>query len=183
MLERIIETLPYDEVIVWDNSEREDLKVFGRYAVMREASNEVCYLQDDDCIFRDHDSLLAAYEDGVPTFVYAHHPEEGGFGDLPLTHGGGLVPRTEAFKAIDRYLEHYPEDQWFYYEADFIVGVLYETFRHVNLPYEINYAVAQSDERMCNQPWQDDMKLEITNRARAIRDGMPLPDLTYVGAA
>ena len=34
MLERIIETLPYDEVIVWDNSQRQDFKIYGRFMAM-----------------------------------------------------------------------------------------------------------------------------------------------------
>lgn len=182
MIERIIETLPYGEVIVWDNSEREDFKIYGRFMAMKEASNEVCYSQDDDCLFRDHDALMAAYEDGVPTYVYGHFPEEGGYGDLPLPCGGALIPRSVAFAAFDRYFEHYSHDQWLNYEADFVVGPLYPKFRQVKLPFEINMDIAQADERLCNQPWQEDLKLNMTNRARAIRDGMPLPSLELVGA-
>jgi hypothetical protein len=170
MIARIIETLPYDEVIVWDNSKREDLKIYGRFAAMREASNEVCYTQDDDCLFRHHADLLAEYEDGVPTYVYGHYPEEGGYGDLPLPCGGALVPRSVAFAAFDRYFEHWPEDEALHYEADFVVGPLYPTFKQVHLPFEIEMPVAQHASRLCNQPWQADLKLELTNRARAIRD-------------
>ena len=171
MLERIIETLPYDEVIVWDNSQRQDFKVYGRFMAMAEAKHDVCYTQDDDCLFRHHRELMAAYEEGVPTYVYAHYPAEGGFGDLPLAGGGALVPKSVAFSAFDRYFEHYSLDEALMYEADFVVGPLYPTFKHVHLPFEINYEVAQGAERLCNQPWQAEQKLEYTNRARAIRDG------------
>lgn len=170
MIDRIIETLPYNEVIVWDNSKRDDLKIYGRFAAMKEASNRVCYTQDDDCLFRDHDMLLAAYEPDVPTYVYGHYPEEGGYGDLPLPCGGALVPRDVAFAAFDRYLAQYPMDEAFLYEADFVVGPLYPTFKQVRLPFEIVMEVAQAPERLCNQPWQRDLKLELTERARAIRD-------------
>jgi hypothetical protein len=170
MIERILETLPYPEIIVWDNSEREDLKIYGRFAAMKEASNRVCYTQDDDCLFRHHDELLAAYQDGIPTYVYGHFPEEGGFGDLPLPCGGALIPKDVAFAAFDRYLERWPMDEAFCYEADFIVGPLYERFEQVRLPFEIVMDVAQHESRLCNQPFQAAMKLEMTNRARAIRD-------------
>lgn len=170
MIERIIATLPYPQVIVWDNSKRQDLKIYGRFAAMREASNEVCYTQDDDCLFTHHEELLSAYEPGVPTYVYGHYPEEGGYGDLPLPCGGALIPRSVAFAAFDRYLAHWPEDEAMHYEADFIVGPLYPTFKQVRLPFEIVMSVAQHGSRLCNQPWQRDLKFEMTQRARAIRD-------------
>jgi hypothetical protein len=174
MLARIIETLPYDEVIVWDNSQREDFKIYGRFMAMREAKHEVCYTQDDDCLFREHYALMAEYEEGVPTYVYGHYPEEGGFGDLPLPCGGALIPKSVAFAAFDRYLEQWAMDDGFKYEADFIVGPLYPTFKQVHLPFEIDYGIAQAPERLCNQPWQAGQKLKYTNRARDIRDGMVL---------
>ena len=172
MIERIIATLPYEEVIVWDNSKMGDYKIYGRFKAMELASNEVCYTQDDDCLFRYHDELMAEYEDGVPTYVYGHYPEEGGFGDLPLPCGGALVPKSVAFAAFERYLSVWPEDEAFYYEADFVVGPLYPTFKQVHLPFEINYSVAQHESRLCNQPWQAATKLELTTRARSIRDAV-----------
>jgi hypothetical protein len=56
------------------------------------------------------------------------------------------------------------------YEADFAVGVLYPSFTHVHLPFDINLEVAQHGSRLVNQPWQRDLKLKITRRARGIRD-------------
>lgn len=40
------------ELVVWDNSslDRRDLKVYGRYAAIAEASHELIYVQDDDCV-------------------------------------------------------------------------------------------------------------------------------------
>jgi hypothetical protein len=170
MIERIIATLPYPNVIVWDNSRREDLKIYGRFAAMKEAQTEVCYTQDDDCLFTRHDELLAAYEPGVPTYVYGHYPEEGGYGDLPLPCGGALIPKSVAFAAFDRYLALHSFDEAFCYEADFVVGPLYPTFKQVRLPFEIVMPVAQHPSRLCNQEWQADLKWELTERARAIRD-------------
>jgi hypothetical protein len=72
--------------------------------------------------------------------------------------------------SLDRYLEHWPLDDGFLYEADFIAGVLYEDFRHLHLPFEINMEIAQHSSRLVNQPWQRDLKLKITNQARQVRD-------------
>jgi hypothetical protein len=158
-------------VIVWDNT-REELGVYGRFAAMREAKTRVCYTQDDDTLFTHHDELLAAYEDGVPTYVYGHYPEEGGFGDMPIPCGGALVPKDVAFAAIDRYLAVYPDDQAFRYYCDFAAGILYPEFKHVRLPFHIELSVAQLPDRICNQPESAGWKQLVADRARALRDGL-----------
>jgi hypothetical protein len=53
---------------------------------------------------------------------------------------------------------------------DFVVGALYRNWRHIHETFHIDLAIAQAPERLCNQPWQKALKLEITQRARAIRD-------------
>jgi len=169
-LEPIISTLPYDEVIVWNARERqENPGTFGRYELMREAKHDVVYIQDDDCVFRHHDRLMGAYNPGTITAVYGHGETPDGYDDMALIHGGALVDRDASLAAFDRYRERWPMDEGFYREADMIHGTLVP-FRHVHLPYEIRMEVAQRPSRMCNQPWQRDMKLEITNRARQVRD-------------
>jgi len=42
----------------------------------------------------------------------------------------------------------------------------------MRLPFEIDYAIAQAPERLCNQDFQRDLKYRITQRARWIRDGL-----------
>lgn len=49
-LRPILETLIFPHVIVWDNSERENLRTYGRYAAIAEATTPVVYVQDDDTI-------------------------------------------------------------------------------------------------------------------------------------
>ena len=34
----IVESLPFDDVVVWDNSIRNDLGIYGRYAAIAEAN-------------------------------------------------------------------------------------------------------------------------------------------------
>ena len=60
-LDEILATLPYGPPVIWDNSERPyDAGVFGRYAALSEVETPVVFVQDDDCLVRCHDVLLAA---------------------------------------------------------------------------------------------------------------------------
>jgi hypothetical protein len=167
-LMRIMETLPYAEVIVWDNSQRADLKTAGRYAAMLEAQHDVVYFQDDDTLFTHHQELCEAYEPGTITAVYAHYPEEGGYGDMPLVCGGALADKRAVMKTYLHFLSTDPTDEDNAY-ADFWVGIL-TPHKQVRLPFEINYEIAQHPSRLCNQPWAADAKRRVTERARAIRD-------------
>jgi hypothetical protein len=165
----ILETLPYPNVIVWGRN-REELRVYGRYAAMLEASTPVVYTQDDDCIFRHHDELLAAHQPGRITAVYGHGDNPDGYDDMALVHGGALMDRQLPPIAFTRYLERWPIDEGFYREADMINGII-SPHVHVELPYEIRMEIATAPNRMANQPWQRELKLKITTQARLVRDG------------
>lgn len=168
----ILATLPYGDVVIWNGLERDEHPgTYGRYLAMREAANEVVYLQDDDCLFRHHDELLDAYEPGVLTAVYGHGENSDGLDDMALIHGGALVDRDLSLSSFDRYLERWPVDEGFYREADMIAGTLCP-HKHVDLPYEIRWEIINRRDRMCDQPWQRDLKHEITDRARAVRDAV-----------
>lgn len=166
-LQPILDTLPYSEVIVWDDN-RPDLKVYGRYELIREASNPVVYLQDDDCVFRHHQELAAAYEPGVLVANYGHGANPAGYDDCALVHGGALVDRDLPAHIFAEYLAHFPADTDFLYEADMVFTCLAPS-KYVHLPYEI-LPLASHPTRMCNQPWQREKKMRITNRARYVRD-------------
>lgn len=179
MLERIRASLIFDRVIVWDNSRHPDWKCAGRYMAAALAPTELVYFQDDDVIvpaptqadlLRASDAVADGRVDIVANWGHGENPD--GYDDLPLVCGGAICDRASAWRAIARWADHHPIDDGFLYEADFVVGVLYRSFEHVRLPFEIDYAVAQHPSRLCNQPWQRDLKLEVTNRARAIRDGV-----------
>jgi hypothetical protein len=172
--------LPFGQVVVWDNSVRDDLKTSGRYAAMLETVLDVVYFQDDDVIVprRTQAALLEAYEPGVMVANWGHGENPDGYDDLPLVCGGAVVDWELPQSAIRRYLEHFPRDDGFLYDCDFAIGVLYPAFRHVYLPFEIDYAIAQAPERLCNQPWQRELKLRITTQARNVRDGVLLSAAT-----
>ena len=176
MMERIRESLIFDDVVVWDNSQRDDMKVAGRYYALNHFPvQSVIYFQDDDVIVppETQRKLCEAYMPGVVIANYGHGATPDGYDDMPLVHGGAILDADLPWQSLNLYLEHYPLDDDFLYESDFVAGILYPDFRHLHLPHEIVMEVAQHPSRMCNQPWQRDLKLEITNRARALRDLVP----------
>lgn len=171
MVSRIKESLIFDKVVVWDNSVDEDWKCAGRYQAAGLSDTQHVYWQDDDVLVPQDTQreLLRQYEWPI-TACWGHGAEPAGYDDLPLVCGGAIADREAAFEAIARYATKWPLDEAFMYEADFVVGVLYPRFKHVHLPFDIQYEVAQHPSRLVNQPWQQDLKFGITNRARRIRD-------------
>lgn len=176
-MQPILDSLIFDQVIVWDNSKREDMKCAGRYYATLEAETPVVFFQDDDVIVprATQEALVEEYEPGVMTAVYGHGSTPDGYDDLPLVCGGALVDRELPWAALNRYLDLYAANEGFLYEADFVAGVLYPTFKHIHLPFEILMDIAQHPSRLCNQPWQRQLKLKITTQARAVRDESLVP--------
>lgn len=171
MMALIRRSLIFDKVIVWDNSVAPDWKCAGRYMAAAMAETELVYWQDDDVIVPEETQLALLREFEVPIVAnWGHGDNPDGYEDLPLVGGGAVAYKVAALEAMAAYGARYGLDQDFMYEADFAIGVLYRSFKHVRLPFEINLEVAQHPSRLANQPWQRDLKLEITNRARAIRD-------------
>lgn len=172
-MREIRESLIFDDVIVWDNSTAPfDAKCAGRYYAALGARNDIVYFQDDDVIVprETQRELVDSYQPGVMVANWGHGETPAGYDDLPLVCGGGIVDRDLPWQCALRYLDRWPLDDGFLYEADFVIGVLYPAFEHRYLPFEIDYGIAQHDSRLCNQEWQRDLKPEITERARTIRD-------------
>ena len=63
----------FQETIVWDNSQREDLSVYGRYAALAEVKTHWVIVQDDDCVVDDPERLVQVAEVG---FVVCNMPQE-----------------------------------------------------------------------------------------------------------
>lgn len=172
MMTRILDSLIFDDIVIWDNSRQPDKKTAGRYHAIKVGANDQVYFQDDDVIVppETQRALVAAYEPGMMTAVYGHGQTPAGYDDLPLVCGGGIVDRDMPWQAIGRYAEHHQLDESFDYYCDFAVGVLYPMFKHIRLRFDIELDVAQHPSRLCNQPFARQMKADVTARARAIRD-------------
>lgn len=167
-MQPILDTIPYGEIIVWDNSTEQDSKIFGRYRGALRAAHEVVYFQDDDVIFTQHQELLDAYDPDRLVANWAHGETPAGLEDVPLVGAGALVHRTHLTAAVETWQRHHETDGVFLFEADFALLPLIP-YRYVHLPFVIREIAYQGD-RLCDQPWQREAKYRYTNMARAIRD-------------
>jgi hypothetical protein len=180
-----LETLVFDNVVVWDNSERPDWKCAGRYIACLdgEVRTDHVYWQDDDTIVPPETQLqlLEGYNGQDCLAVWGHGENPDGYDDLPLVCGGAIADWRAAWGCIGRYDAHYPLNDDFMYDADFAVGALYRDWGHVHLPFKIR-DVAYNGKRLADESWQRDLKRTITNRAREIRDREIAAGAVYMSA-
>lgn len=150
-LSPILDSLIYDECIVWDNSTKDrNYSVYGRYLAMAECKHDVIFFSDDDVLFTAHDELLAAYEPNritcnmpSPWYENMQYDQLG----MCLVGAGSLVPRDLPPRAFAAYLERWPMDDLFLDYCDFVSGMLspglrldlgYEVLPHATAPGRIN---------------------------------------------
>ncbi len=61
-LDEVLDSLPRDwQKVVWDNSQRHDLGVYGRYAAIAECEHDLIWTQDDDVIVSDPQAIVDAW--------------------------------------------------------------------------------------------------------------------------
>ena len=174
----VLNSLIFSDVVIWDNSREQDMKTWGRYAGLSRAKNKIFYSQDDDIIHTPENQIriVAEYQLGVLTGCM--WPEwsagakaqgiEKGYDDLVFPGSGSVWDRATVHAAIDKYLEHFPIDDFFALWADTIVGVIAPT-RQLDLRFAA-LPCAEDDNRMCNLPDAVENKTEAINRARWVRD-------------
>lgn len=175
----IIDSLPFDDIVVWDNSVETDEAVYGRYLGIERAKNETIYVQDDDLVFRGVSELLSAYDPGA--FVTNMWPRwfrgarklwpPKGYNDLVYGAAGGLFERGHFDQVIKAYLERWPLDRFFKLEVDAIVGIAGLPHRSVDLQRFVELRPEQkADYRMCKSPDYIPQRAEALRRGRALRD-------------
>lgn len=154
----ILDSLPFEDIVLWDNSKRSDEGLYGRYAGIAEAKHEIVYVQDDDLIFRHQQELIDRYEDGK---IVCNYPPPW---DIPWIGLGALFHRDLPFRAFDRYLAVYPDDEFFRRHVCDAVFSLLTPSTVLDLPYE---RLPWDDDpgRISNSPgWYDSHRPEIQRR-------------------
>jgi len=174
----ILDGLIFAEVIVYDNSVREDRMTFGRVVGAREAKNKVIYSQDDDIIHSPQNQMqiLAAYQPGLLTgcmwnewsSAAAEQGIERGYSDLVFPGSGSISDLSVWENAIDTYLGVWPYDEFFRLWCDTIIGVI-APIQQLDLRFEI-LPCAEDESRMANLPNAIERKTEAIRRAREVRD-------------
>ena len=170
-LQPILDQLPYQETIVWDNSQRpEDQKCYGRFLAMHEATNDLIFLIDDDVVFTAHTELRAAHQAGritanmpSPWYENAGYDQE----QSVQVGAGSLMERHLPQAAFDAYLAQWPLDDLFLTYCDDIAGILTPSLR-VDLGYEV-LPHASDPRRIYTSPGSQEKRKLVAARALEIR--------------
>lgn len=153
----------FDELIVWDNSQREDLGIYGRYAAIAEARNDVIVTQDDDLLVHGWIELLSSYDPDVLTVNY---PEPW---NIPWVARGAVFHRDLPSGAFGVYLAAHPFDHLFtHYICDAVFGLL-TPVNVLDLGSEdLPHCNAQG--RISTSPgWYDGARPEAQRRCEALK--------------
>ena len=153
----------FSEVIVWDNSKRENLGIYGRFAAIKEARNKVIATQSDDVVVTHWPEILAAYEPGVVTINY---PQEW---DIPWICCGTVFDKGLEQKAFDRYEAVYElDDDFRFYICDGIFATLADPRKVLAYPYK-ELPWANDSGRVSTEPgWYNDKRDLIPARCQGL---------------
>lgn len=184
-LSSILESLSWcDEVLVWDNSKRQNLSVYGRYAMIAEARNEVILTQDDDCVISDPTFVVeqwAAVLANTPdyrnggSFLVANMPSEflPYYSDSCLVGFGACFHRDLPAQAFERFGRGssgwcIPGPDWLNRTCDVVFTALTPRVL-VDVP-KTNLPWATGEERMYRQERHVEERTHVLNLARKVRD-------------
>ncbi len=165
----VLEVLPQEwEFIIWDNSKREDMGAYGRYAGIPEASHDLIFSIDDDVIFRRAAELVDVYEPGKVAVNYQEP------WDIPWGGRGTIFHRDLPEQVFALYGEHFPRDHEFHvYYADGIFSMLTQPIAVVvDYGYE-DLPIGFAPGRLSTSPgWYDYRRPEMFRRAAIVREAV-----------
>jgi hypothetical protein len=178
-LEPVLDSLVFPNVIVWNNSEKEEDKMtLGRALAALESSTEVVYSQDDDIVHSPENQMriLASYQPGFLSGCMWDEWSDGarrqgienGYDDLVFPGSGSISQRGLWLKSLERYLAHYAHDDFFQMWADTIIGVISPTIQLDIRFEELDWG--NNDNRMAHMDDAVALKTEAIRRAREVRD-------------
>jgi hypothetical protein len=145
-MQRIRDSLIFENVIVWDNSaEEHDYKVAGRYAATLLAETKAVYYQDDDCLIPEstQQALLDEYEPGVMVANWGHGENPDGYEDAPLVHGGAIVDTRAPVACAPPVPRALPDGRSVPVRGRLRRRRPVRKFRYVWLKFDIDMAIAQ----------------------------------------
>jgi hypothetical protein len=183
-LSEILDSLPRDwQKVVWDNSKRDDLSVYGRYAAIEECEHEAIFVQDDDCVLAPDTphALLAAYKS---EHLVANMPQRfrdtGFYDDHCLLGFGAIFHRDLPEQAFTRFAlsshrngciawgAEGVDRSWFDRTADVVFTALTPRIL-LDLPYR-DLPWATDPSRMYRQPSHVGERARMLELCRQVRD-------------
>jgi hypothetical protein len=154
-----------DETIVYDNSQEQDYKVYGRFIAAKRARNPVVFVVDDDAV-TDVDAICKQYRPGVVT---ANVPQDRRpfYADGITLIGWGAIFHRALTACFDIYLKRWPMDDLFLRECDRIFTGLSPT-RLIDIPFT-HLPHAYGDDRMGMEKTHLQDLAEIRKRLAMLR--------------
>lgn len=170
-LKRIIESLPFNDIYIWNNSTQTDAKVFGRYMGMLYTQKSMIYVQDDDCLIpRETIEDLIETKRYAPQQIVASMPEDhGDYTDSVLVGWGAIFERHLPWEAFVKFSSRFdPLDADYFRTCDVVFTTLTPFTRIKGEHY--NFDFAYGEDRMYNQSDHDVSRETVLNQARMVRD-------------
>ena len=180
----ILNTLPPEvEPVVWDNSVEEDHGVYGRYMAIHRTTRPVIITQDDDCLVRNWEQLLEAYEPGLVVGNMRDDPARLRFyRDTTMLGWGAIFDRELPFLAFARYARFFPIT-WEWMTSCGAEITFPMLTRNRTIPVDPDW-LAEGDQmvfgrsnRMSNQEGFYRARDEDLKRARHVRDALEIGSL------
>lgn len=154
-----LEKAGFRDVIVWDNSKRENLGLYGRFAAIADAKHHVIATQSDDVVVTHWAEILEAYEPGVVTISY---PQEW---DIPWICCGTVFDKGMERAAFDLYFTQYEDDEDFrFFICDGIFALLALPRKVLAYPYKELAWANDADRVSTGGNWYDGRRTLIPER-------------------
>lgn len=172
-LTEVIESIPPEwEVVIWDNSKREDLAVYGRYAAIELTDAPVIYTQDDDAVLdpESFDTLREEYQPGVLTANMPERFRHDFYREHCLVGFGAIFDRDLPKQAFDKFFatsRHGDDDPLFLRICDVVFTAL--TTRHLVDVEHRDLPWASNPERMWKQPDHQSSRSNMLKQALRAR--------------
>lgn len=154
----IVNSMPFDQTVVWDNSKELDFQCYGRFAGIARCKSDYIYVQDDDILVPVAELLRRYDGEGV---LANRKPDE-----TYRFLGVGALFHRSAVDAFDKYLAVYPADHDFHRAADVVFAEL-NPYRSVWLGYA-EFEWSRADNRMYKQPGHYEVRDKLIARARSL---------------
>ncbi len=152
----------FEDIVIWDNSKREDMGIYGRYAAIEEARNKVIVTQDDDVIVSSYDKILAAYE---PELLTVNYPEPY---DVPWPSAGSVFDADLPQKAFDLYSAQWPLDRLFTHKICDAVFSMLSQYQVIDVGYTDLPHGFQAGRVSTSEGWYDRDRPEARKRCHDI---------------
>jgi hypothetical protein len=177
-LQPVLDSLIFEDVIVYDNSVMPDLKTYGRFVGASQAENVTIYSQDDDIVHspKQQRQILNSYEPGVLTGCMWSEWSDGarrqgienGYDDLVFPGSGSICDFWVWESALARYITRWRPDDFFHLWSDTIIGVISPT-KQLDIRFE-ELDWGNNGNRMAHMEDAVALKTEAIRRGREVRN-------------